>query len=105
MLGLRVSRSARRLYVSNTGAGGSNYTGFPLNWNGQLDPIPGSTVTLPIGPGPSEIVLNGNNTRLAGMRVTTSQIDSFILDRRGRLHAAPGTAIGRPGVRSLQQPI
>ena len=35
------------VYVSNTGAGGTNYTGFTLSPDGRLHPIPGSTVTLP----------------------------------------------------------
>ncbi len=86
------------VYVSNTGAGGTNYTGFTLSWGGQLRPIPGSTVTLPAGSGPGEIVLNSNNTKLAGMRVTTSLIDSFALDRSGRPHAAPGSPYAAQGL-------
>jgi 6-phosphogluconolactonase len=86
------------VYVSNTGAGGTNYTGFTLGWGGQLHPIPGSTVTLPAGSGPGEIVLNADNTKLAGMRVTTSLIDSFALDRSGRPHAAPGSPYAAQGL-------
>jgi 6-phosphogluconolactonase len=86
------------VYVSNTGAGGTNYTGFRLGWGGWLSPIPGSTVSLPAGSGPGEIVLNGDDTRLAGMRVTTSLIDSFTLDRSGRPHAAPGSPYPAQGV-------
>jgi 6-phosphogluconolactonase len=86
------------VYVSNTGAGGTNYIGFTLGWNGQLHAIPGSTVTLPAGSGPGEIVLNSNNTKLAGMRVTTSLIDSFWLDRSGRPHAAPGSPYPAQGL-------
>jgi len=86
------------VYVSNTGAGGTNYTGFTLGWGGQLHPIPDSTVTLPAGSGPGEIVLNANNTKLAGMRVTTSLIDSFALDRSGRPHAAPGSPYPAQGL-------
>jgi len=86
------------VYVSNTGVGGTNYTGFTLSSSGQLRPIPGSTVTLPAGSGPGEIVLNSNNTKLAGMRVTTSLIDSFALDRSGRPHAAPGSPFTAQGL-------
>jgi 6-phosphogluconolactonase len=86
------------VYVSNTGADATNYTGFTLGWGGQLHPIPGSTVTLPPGSGPGEIVLNANNTKLAGMRVTTSLIDSFALDRSGRPHAAPGSPYAAQGL-------
>jgi 6-phosphogluconolactonase len=86
------------VYVSNTGQGGSNYTGFTLGAGGQLRPIPDSTVALPDGSGPGEIVLNGNNTKLAGTRVNTSLIDSFRLDRSGRPHAAPGSPYAAQGV-------
>jgi 6-phosphogluconolactonase len=86
------------VYVSNTGAGGTNYTGFALSPWGQLIPIPGSTVTLPEGSAPGEIVLNGDNTKLAAMRVGTSVIDSFTLDRFGRPHAAPGSPFAAQGL-------
>jgi len=86
------------VYVSNTGAGGTDYTGFTLGWSGHLAPIPGSTVTLPAGSGPGEIVLNADNTKLAGMRVTTSLIDSFTLDRNGRPSAAPGSPYPAQGL-------
>jgi len=86
------------VYVSNTGVGGTNYTGFTLSPRGWLNPIPGSTVALPAGSGPGEVVLNGDNTRLAGMRVTTSLIDSFVLDRSGRPHAAPGSPYAAQGL-------
>jgi len=86
------------VYVSNTGAGGTNYTGFILSASGRLYPIPGSTVTLPAGSGPGEIVLNGDNTKLAGMRVNTSLIDSFTVDRSGRPHAAPGSPYAAQGL-------
>jgi 6-phosphogluconolactonase len=86
------------VYVSNTGAGGTNYTGFTLSPRGQLDPIPGSTVTLPEGSAPGDILLNRDNTELAGMRVGTSLIDSFALDRSGRPHAAPGSPFAAQGL-------
>jgi len=86
------------VYVSNTGAGGLNYTGFTLSPSGQLRAIPGSTVTLPAGSGPGDIVLNSNNTKLAGVRVTTSLIDSFTLDRNGRPHAAQGSPYPAQGL-------
>lgn len=86
------------VYVSNTGAGGSNYTGFILDWRGQLRPIPGSTVTLPDGSGPGDVVLNGDNTKLVGARVGTSLIDSFSLDRSGRPHASPGSPYAAQGL-------
>jgi 6-phosphogluconolactonase len=86
------------VYVSNTGAGGTNYTGFTLSPGGQLHPIRGSTVTLPDGSGPGDVVLNGDNTKLVGTRVNTSLIDSFHLDGSGRPHAAPGSPFAAQGV-------
>jgi len=86
------------VYVSNTGAGGTNYAGFTLSPGGQVRPIPGSTVTLPAGSGPGDIVLNSNNTKLAGVRVTTSLIDSFTLNRSGRPQAAPGSPYAAQGL-------
>jgi 6-phosphogluconolactonase len=86
------------VYVSNTGTGGTNYTGFTLSHDGQLEPIAGSTVTLPAGSGPGEIVLNGDNTRLVAMRVTTSLIDSFTLNRSRLPQAAPGSPFAAQGL-------
>jgi len=86
------------VYVANTGAGGSNYTGFFMAPGGRLIPLSGSTVALPTGANPGDVLLNGDNTKLAGMRVGTSQIDSFWLDRLGRPHAAPGSPYAAQGL-------
>jgi 6-phosphogluconolactonase (cycloisomerase 2 family) len=86
------------VYVSNTGAGGTNYTGFTLSRDGQLHPIPHSTVTLPDGSGPGDVLLNSDNTKLVGTRVNTSLIDSFTLDGSGRPHAAHGSPFAAQGV-------
>lgn len=86
------------VYVSNTDAGGTNYTGFTLSPGGQLHPVPGSTVTLPDGSGPGDVVLNGDNTKLVGTRVNTSLIDSFTLNRDERPHAAHGSPFAAQGV-------
>ena len=90
--------NAGLVYVSNTGPDGTNYTGFTLSSGGQLHLIPGSTVTLPDGSGPGEIVLNSDNTKLVGARVNTSLIDSFTLDRSGRPHANPGSPYAAQGL-------
>jgi hypothetical protein len=86
------------VYVANTGAGGSNYTGFTLTPWGQLIPLAGSTIPLPEGSNPGEVLLNGDNTKLVGMRVGTSLIDSFWLDWSGRPHAAPGSPFAAQGL-------
>jgi 6-phosphogluconolactonase len=79
------------VYVANAGAGGTNYTGFRLHRGGGLQPIPGSTVTLPDGSAPGDVLFNGTGTDLVGTRVATSLIDSFTVGRDGRLTTAPGS--------------
>ena len=86
------------VYVANTGTGASNYTGFTLTRGGRLIPLWGSTVPVPAGSGLGEVVLNGDNARLAGMRVGTSLIDSFWLGWTGRPHAAPGSPFAAQGL-------
>ena len=75
------------VYVANAGTG-SNYSGFLLLPTGQLVSLPGSTVTVPDGSGLGDVLFNGDGTRLVGIRVNTSLIDSFAVFG-GRLFAAP----------------
>lgn len=86
------------VYVANSGNGGSNYTGFRLDGEGRLEPIPGSTVALPDGSAPGDVLFNGNGTKLAGTRVGTSQIDSFTVGSDGRLTAAPASPFPAQGL-------
>jgi 6-phosphogluconolactonase len=85
------------VYVANAGTGGSNYTGFVL-WHGHLFPIPGSTVALPDGADPGDVLFNSTGTLLAGTRIGTSQIDSFSVGWDGRLTAASGSPFAAQGV-------
>jgi 6-phosphogluconolactonase len=86
------------VYVANSGNGGSNYTGFKLGPNGRLAPIPGSTVALPDGAQPGDVLFNGTGTKLVGTRVGTSQIDSFTVGGDGRLVAALGSPFTAQGL-------
>ncbi len=86
------------VYVANAGATDSNYTGFRLGWDGRLRPIPGSTVSLPDGSQPGDVLFNATGTKLAGTRVNTSLIDSFTVEGSGRLQAAPGSPYPAQGV-------
>jgi 6-phosphogluconolactonase len=79
------------VYVANAGAGGSNYTGFTLNAGGQLEPLIGSTVSLPDDAQPGDVLLNATGTNLVGTRVGSSQIDSFRVRSGGRLTPAAGS--------------
>jgi 6-phosphogluconolactonase len=85
------------VYVANAGNGGSNYTGFRLRHDGRLEPIAGSTVALPDGSQPGDVLFNADGTKLAGTRIGTSLIDSFTVGDDGRLTAAPGSPFPAQG--------
>ncbi len=86
------------VYVANAGNGGSNYTGFRLKRDGRLMPIPHSTVALPDGAQPGDILFNGDGSRLVATLVGTSQIDSFTVRPNGRLSAASGSPFPAQGL-------
>jgi 6-phosphogluconolactonase len=85
------------VYVANAGNGGSNYTGFRLGPLGHLRHLVGSTVSLPDGSQPGDVLFNSTGTNLAGTRVGTSLIDSFAVRSNGRLTAAPGSPYAAQG--------
>ena len=85
------------VYVANSGTGGSNYTGFQLGRNGRLHPLAGSTITLPDGSQPGDVLFNSTGSKLAGARVGTSQIDSFTV-HNGRLTPAPASPFPAQGL-------
>ena len=76
------------VYVANAAAVGPNYTGFTLSPSGQLQPLANSTVPLPDGSQPGDILFNSTGTNLVGTRVGTSEIDSFAVGRNGLLTEA-----------------
>jgi 6-phosphogluconolactonase len=86
------------VYVANAGDGASNYTGFRLGDNGRLHPIAGSTVALPDGSQPGDVLFNNDGSRLAGTRVNSSLIDSFAVGSGGLLTAAPGSPYAAQGL-------
>jgi 6-phosphogluconolactonase len=86
------------VYVANAGDGGSNYTGFTLNPGGHLRPLAGSTVPLPDGSSPGDVLFNGDGTRLVGNRVGTSLIDSFTVGGDGLLTAAAASPFAAQGL-------
>jgi 6-phosphogluconolactonase (cycloisomerase 2 family) len=85
------------VYVANGGSGANNYTGFTLNRGGQLRPLGGSTIALPEGSEPGDVLFNPSGTNLVGVRVKTSLIDSFAVGADGRLTAAPESPIAAQG--------
>jgi 6-phosphogluconolactonase len=89
------------VYVANQGPGGSGYSGFRLNFDGSLTPIPGSTVTVPDGSGVGDVFFNSLGNLLIGTRTGTSLIDSFVVLPGGRLIKAPGSPFSGQGLGQL----
>src|SRR6266516_2025339 len=92
---LQISPDGRFLIAADAG---SNYTGFRLRPNGRLQPVAGSTVALPDGAQPGDVLFSGDGAKLAGTRVGTSQIDSFTVGSGGLLSAAPGSPFPAQGL-------
>jgi 6-phosphogluconolactonase len=92
-----IAVSNSLVYVANADPVSPNYTGFTLNPGGQLRAIPGSTVSLPAGSQPGDVLFNGDGTKLAGARVASSLIDSFTVGNDGLLTAAPGSPFAAQG--------
>lgn len=86
------------VYVANTGSGGSNYTGFTLNSGGQLRPLPNSTVSLPNGSQPGDVLFNSTGTNLVGTRIGSSLIDSFSVGSNGLLSATAASPFPAQGL-------
>jgi 6-phosphogluconolactonase len=79
------------VFVANADPTSPNYAGFRLNSGGHLTPIPGSTVSLPAGSQPGDVLFNSPGSKLVGTRVASSLIDSFAVTRDGELTPAPGS--------------
>jgi 6-phosphogluconolactonase (cycloisomerase 2 family) len=86
------------VYLANAGDGGVNYTGFRLGSAGRLTHLRGSTVGLPDGSQPGQVLFNATGTKLAGTRVGSSLIDSFAVRPNGRLKLAPGSPYAAQGL-------
>ena len=85
------------VYVANSGAGDSNYTGFRLGFGGHLSRIPGSTVMLAPDAAPADVLFNGTGTKLVGTG-WGPPYDSFTVGSGGRLTAAPGSPFPAQGL-------
>jgi len=89
------------LYVGNQGDGNkipANYTGFAVNNNGTLTPIPGSTVELNISPapGPADLQFTADGKFLIGSRVSDSAIDVFRVTSQGTIERTDQLASPHP---------
>jgi len=92
-----IAVSGDLVYVANAGSGGSNYTGFRLNAGGHLRAIDNSTIALPDGSQPGDVLFSGGGRHLVGVRVATSLIDSFTVGNDGLLTAATGSPFAAQG--------
>ncbi len=86
------------VYVANAGPTNSNFTGFWLGNGGQLSPVAGSTVSLPNGSQPGDVLFNGTGRKLVGTLVGPSQIASYTVGWNGLLTAAPGSPFTAQGL-------
>lgn len=89
-------RHSDLVYAANSGDGGANYTGFVLR-DGRLRPLADSTVSLPDGSAPGDVLFNATGTHVAGTRVGSGLVDSFNVRRDGLLDAAPGSPVASQG--------
>ncbi len=89
--------SGHRLYVVNKdqdpaqdpGKSPPNYTGFVVDEDGRLHPIPGSTVRAPAGSSPSQALVAGH--LLFDAQFMAGALASFRITHHGTLEPAPGT--------------
>ena len=95
-----IAVSDNLVYVENAGGTAPNYNGFRLGRDGQLTPIPNSTVTVAAGSsaGLGEVLFNNDGTRLVGVEVGPSLVDSFRVNWNGTLTAAPGSPYPAQGL-------
>jgi 6-phosphogluconolactonase len=95
---LSIAVSGNLVYVANAGASEPNVTGFLLAPNGTLYPLPGSTVSLPAGSGPDDVLFDPRGHKLVVDLDNASSIASFHVRRDGLLVAAPGSPIAGQGL-------
>jgi 6-phosphogluconolactonase (cycloisomerase 2 family) len=95
---LSIAVSGSLVYVANAGASEPNVTGFQLAPNGTLYPLPGSTVSLPAGSGPDDVLFDPRGHKLVVDLDNTSSIASFHVRPDGLLVAAPGSPIAGQGL-------
>ena len=93
-----VAEHSGLVYVANSGPANTNYTGFVLRDDGRLQPLAGSTVTLPFSAQPGDVLFNSTGDNLVGTEVGLSQIDSFSVGSDGRLTPAADSPFAAQGL-------
>jgi 6-phosphogluconolactonase len=85
------------VYVANRGNGtdGASYTGFTLDNDGRLHPLPDAAVPISATADVAAVFFNATGTNLVGTQVGPDTgpflIDSFTVGSDGRLTPAPGS--------------
>jgi len=92
-----IAVSGNLVYVANAGAGEPDVTGFFLSPSGTLYPLPNSTVSLPAGSGPDDVLLDPTGRHLVVTLANSSTIESFRVRFDGRLVSAPGSPVTAQG--------
>jgi 6-phosphogluconolactonase len=85
-----IAVAGNLVYVANAGAE-ANVSVFYLTPWGGLFQLPHSTVTLPEGSGPGDVLVNSTGRKLVVTLVNTSTIASYDVRPDGRLFPAPGS--------------
>lgn len=91
------------MYVANQGdftATPANYTGFRSE-NGQLTPIPNSTIPLTLKSKPSQLLFSDDGKFLVGARPAASTIDTFHVSDSGQLERL-GEFTGQAGAFAME---
>jgi 6-phosphogluconolactonase (cycloisomerase 2 family) len=96
-----VDSNAGVLVVANKGrndgipgAGLPNYTSFHINDRGWLAPIPGSTVSIRAGSGPTQALISPTGRFVFGAETSAGLVRSFLVSPSGRL--VPAAAVEPP---------
>ena len=95
---LSIAVSGNLVYVANAGASAPNVTGFILAPDGRLYPLPGSTVALPAGSGPDDVLFDPHGPAGSSSTSTTPRRSrAFTFAATACLVAAPGSPIAAQG--------
>ncbi len=74
---LSIAVSGNLVYVANAGASAPNITGFTLAPNGSLNPLPGSTVSLPASSGPDDVLIDPGPAGSSSISTTPRRSRAF----------------------------
>ena len=97
-----IAVSGNLVYVANAGASEPNVTGFYLAPWGALYPLPHSTVALPAGSGPDDVLFDPTGQKLVVPLVNTSTIASFHVGFGWPPARRPGLALRGPGTGTVR---